>query len=152
MKNERDQEFKNILEELKNHPEVFSRVEPPVGYEKHLLHTLNKKLNRPSIWFIANRSVRRWGWAIGMCGVAFFVLSFFVNNPFSTRVELVQAESMLIDIANKGGEELVDHWTAVQGDVLSQRSIASDFSVIVAKMDDEKKSEKLIKKLEKESL
>jgi hypothetical protein len=147
-----DQEFKALLEELKSNPEVFSRVEPPVGYEAQLLSKLDKSLNKKSLWFGVTKSVRQWGWAAGVAGVAFFIFSLAMNSDVDPQLQMTQADPLLVQIANEGGEGLVDRWAAMQGDTFAQRSMASDFLTVVAQVDAAENAKSIVDQIKLESL
>ncbi len=118
-------ELSSLLKDLSNQPHRYGRVEPPAGYETHLLAALKTRLPlaaksppvmevsaKVSFWnFFATARVA-WSFSGAM---AIFVAVLALQSI--RHVETLASSDFLTQTAQRGSSEAVERWVASVADI-----------------------------------
>jgi len=121
---EEDAELTAILKELATSPHRYGRVEPPAGYENHLIAALKAQLpleaKKPVVeetqksffWSLFGSTQMAWSFSGAM---AIFVAVLALNSI--RNVEAPSSSDFLMQTAQKGNSEAVERWVASVADL-----------------------------------
>lgn len=134
-------EYEAILEELSQNPADFGYVEPPAGYENHLIQALREQLpvatapaaaveqSNSASWvaglfagIIGSRGLA-WGLSGGMA-VLVGVMSFQMTSQAPD--EGLQTQDFLMQTAQSGDSQAVERWVASVADLGVQLNTDTD--------------------------
>ncbi|MEO5668181.1 MAG: hypothetical protein ABIR96_09000 [Bdellovibrionota bacterium] len=118
-------ELSQLLKELSTEPHRYGRVEPPAGYENHLIAALKMRLpletkkkieelppERATLWSFFSSGRVAWSFS-GAMAIFVAVLAFqSIKN-----VETPASPDFLTQTAQKGNSEAVERWVASVADV-----------------------------------
>jgi hypothetical protein len=125
----------NVLGMLVSHSTAMNRHEPPAGYEQQLLRILRTRISTPKKSIFTN--FQDWlrlpelSWSLAGTFAALLVVMLVgyhrLQNRVSDSLSVAQSSNekdLLASTAERGGENLVNHWIASTGDGAQRLSVA----------------------------
>ncbi len=128
---EEDAELERMIQEISNDPSMYGQIEPPAGYETHLLNALRTKIPLESKPSEKNLTSSQNSWVANLIAGLFAsrALAWSVSGAMAVFVAFMSfqtikqldnpsaSDDFLVQTAQKGDSQVVARWIASVADM-----------------------------------